>query len=478
MQIANVMPFRITRNIDVENAAEEEEDAEDLLEFIEEEIRKRKFAEIVRLEHGPCPDLWLLSFLKQELKLNDQDIYEFSWPMDYIFLKPITEINIPRLKQPLFQAYTAQEWTKEENPFDLIQRGDQLVHHPFESFSATVEKFIVQAVSDPQVVAIKMTLYRTDKNSSIVEALISAAKGGKQVVCVLELKARLDEEKNIEWAHKMEKAGVHVIYGVIGLKTHSKLTLIIRKEKEDFKAYLHIGTGNYHSQTARLYTDVSLFTCHKEISQDAIELFHFLTGRSQKKSYKHLLISPVQMEKKFLRLIKEEQDFPLAGKPAEIYVKVNNLEAPKIIKALYEASSKGVKIKLIVRGICCLRPGIKGLSENIEVKSILGQFLEHSRIFFFRSGQEDVLKSQFFIGSADWMKRNLHSRVELVTPVYDKKAIKELWNLLNILWGNESSSWRLNTDGSYLSPSNSDQPTIHSQLLKNFQTKIKNQSRL
>jgi len=478
MQIANVMTFRITRNIDTENAAEEEEDAEDLLEFIEEEIRKRKFAEIVRLEHGPCPDPWLLSFLKRELKLNDQDIYEFPWPMDYIFLKPITEINLPHLKQPPFQAYIAPQWIKEENPFDLIQKGDQLAHHPFENFSVTVEKFIVHAVSDPQVVAIKMTLYRTDKNSSIVEALISAAKAGKQVVCVLELKARLDEEKNIEWAHKMEKAGVHVIYGVIGLKTHSKLTLIIRKEKDDFKAYLHIGTGNYHSQTAKLYTDVSLFTCHKEIAQDAIELFHFLTGRSQKKSYKHLLISPAQMEKKFLRLIKEEQEFALAGKPAEIYVKVNNLEAPKIIKALYEASCKGVQIKLIIRGICCLRPGIKGLSENIEVKSILGRFLEHSRIFFFRSGQKNTLKSRFFIGSADWMKRNLYSRVELVTPVYDKKAIKELWNLLNILWKDESSSWRLSFDGSYLSHSNPNHPTVHSQLLTNFQIKIKNHSRL
>ena len=249
----------------------------------------------------------------------------------------------------------------------------------------------------------------------------------------------MDEERNIGWAHKMEKAGVHVVYGLMGLKTHSKLTLIVKKEKEDFKTYVHIGTGNYHSQTAKLYTDVSLFTCHSEIAQDAIELFHYLTGRSQKKSYKHLLVSPVQMEKKFLNLIQQEQEFALKGKPSEICVKVNNLEAPKIIKALYEASTKGVKIKLIVRGICCLRPGLKSLSENIEVKSILGRFLEHSRIFFFRAGQNDITKSRFFIGSSDWMRRNLYSRVELVSPVYDKKAMKELWRLLNILWQDESS---------------------------------------
>ncbi len=472
MKIAAVMPFRITRNIDIESALEEE-DAEDLLEFIEEEIRRRKFAEIVRLEHGPRPDPWLLSFLKQELKLNDQDVYEFPWPMEYIFLRPLAEMSALHLKYAPFKPYAGPQWAKEESLFDLIKREDQLAHHPFESFSATVGNFIAQAGSDPHVAAIKMTLYRTDKDSSIVKALISAAQAGKQVVCVLELKARLDEEKNIEWAHKMEKAGVHVVYGVMGLKTHAKLALVVRKEGENFKAYLHIGTGNYHAQTARLYTDISLFTCHKEITQDAVELFHFLTGRSRKKSYKHLLISPAQMEKKLLKLIKEEREFALAGQPAEICVKANNLEAPKLIKALYEASAGGVKIKLIVRGICCLRPGVRGLSENIEVKSILGRFLEHSRIFFFRSGQKDILRSRFFIGSADWMKRNLYSRVELVSPVYDKKAKKELWNLLSDLWSDKSSSWRLDAKGDWLGPLEPDRPTAHERLLKNFKKKIK-----
>lgn len=473
MKIASVMPFRITRNLDIENESEEEEDAEDLLEFIEEEIRRRKFAEIVRLEHGPHPDTWLLAFLKKNLKLDDQDVYELPWPLDYVFLKSIANIQEPKLKYSPFQSLVTPQWTAENNIFDLIKRGDLLVHHPFESFSATVEKFIVQAVHDPQVVAIKMTLYRTNEDSSIIEALILAAKKGKQVVCIVELKARLDEEKNIEWAHKMEKAGVHVVYGLIGLKTHSKLSLIIKKEKDNFKPYVHIGTGNYHSQTAKFYTDTSLFTCHKEIAQDAIELFHYLTGRSQKKTYKHLLVSPVQMEQKFLKLIRQEQKFALEGKPAEIFVKINNLEAPKIIKALYEASSKGVKIKLIVRGICCLRPGLKGLSENIEVKSILGRFLEHSRIFFFRGGQEDITKAHFFIGSSDWMKRNLYSRVELVSPVYDKKAIKELWKLLNILWKDKSSSWHLKADGSYLHPLKPEHLTVHDQLLENFNKKIK-----
>ena len=308
MHISAVMPFRITRNIDIENKSEEE-DAEDLLEFIEEEIRRRKFAEIVRLEHGPLVDPWLLSFLKKELNLSAQDIYQHPWPLDYVFLKAITQLKIPQLSYAPFPFQTAPQWLEKENPLDLIKKRDQLVHHPFESFSDTVEKFIISAVKDPQVLAIKMTLYRTDQNSSIVSALIQAAQRGKQVVCVLELKARLDEEKNIQWAYKMEKAGVHVVYGVIGLKTHAKLCLIIRKEKETFNAYLHTGTGNYHAQTAKLYTDLSLFTCHKEITQDAIELFHFLTGRSQKKSYKHLIISPVQMEKKIFTAHKARGGF-------------------------------------------------------------------------------------------------------------------------------------------------------------------------
>ena len=292
------------------------------------------------------------------------------------------------MKYPALKVFASKKWLKKESLFDLIKKEDQLVQHPFESFSETVESFISQSIYDPNVIAIKMTLYRTNENSFIVKSLIEAARQGKQVVCVLELKARLDEEKNIEWAYKMEKAGVHVVYGVSGLKTHLKMTLIIRKEQESFKTYLHIGTGNYHAQTAKLYTDISLFTCHKEIVQDAVELFHFLTGRSQKKSYKQLLISPIQMEENFLNLIKQEEKKAVEGKRAEIWIKINNLEAPEIIKALYSASSKGVKIKLIVRGICCLKPGVKGLSENIKVKSILGRFLEHSRIFFFRKGEK------------------------------------------------------------------------------------------
>ena len=471
VKIRGMMPFRIIRNIEIGSDLEEE-DAEDLLEFIEEEIRKRKFAEIVRLEHGPQPELWLLQFLKQELNLSQEDVYEHPAPLNSLFLNPISCVSKPNLKYPPLKIWTAPQW-EQDNVFDLIQKEDQLVHHPFESFSATVENFIFQAVLDPQVLAIKMTLYRTNRNSSIVKALIKAAREGKQVVCVLELKARLEEEKNIRWAQQMEKVGVHVIYGVSGLKTHSKLALIVRKEKETFQTYLHLSTGNYHSETAKLYTDLSLFTAHRGVGQDAIELFHFLTGHSRKKSYKHLIISPVEMEEKFLKLIKKEMEFAKKGRPAEIFVKVNNLEAPSLIKALYRASQAGVKIKLIVRGICCLKPGVKGLSENIEVKSLLGRFLEHSRIFFFRAGQEDVTKSLFFIGSADWMKRNLYSRVELVSPVYNKKAMKELWNLLNFLWEDKSSSWSLKSDGSYVRPPKESQKSFHERLLENFKKKIK-----
>ena len=472
MKISSVLPFRITRNIDIEND-QEEEDAEDLLEFVEDEIRRRKFAEIVRLEHGPQADSWLLNFLKKELKLSDQDIYELPYSIDQIFLKALTSQKSLELKYPAFKPLVMEKWIKNKDIFDLIKEEEQLVQHPFESFSGTVEKFITQSALDPNVIAIKMTLYRTNENSSIVKALIEAARQGKQVVCVLELKARLDEEKNIEWAHKMEKSGVHVVYGVLGLKTHLKMTLITRREQNVFKTYLHVGTGNYHAQTAKIYTDISLFTCHKEITQDAIELFHFLTGRSQKKSYKQLLVSPVQMEKKFLQLIKQEEVFAEKGGKAEIQVKINNLEAPKIIKALYSASSKGVKIKLIVRGICCLKPGVKALSENIQVKSILGRFLEHSRIFFFRNGKEDISKSLFFIGSSDWMKRNLYSRVEALSPVYSSQSKKELWNLLSSLWKDEASSWLLTSDGSYLFPKKPLDKSLHDKLLKNFMEKIK-----
>ena len=473
MKIASAFPFRITRNIDIENDYDEE-DAEDLLEFVEEEIRKRKFAEIVRLEHGPQADFWLLNFLKKELKLKDQDVYELPHSIDQIFLKALSNHQAPELRYKPSKPLLTEKWIKTKDLFELIKEEDQLVQHPFESFSETVEKFITQSAKDPNVIAIKMTLYRTNENSSIVKALIEAARQGKQVVCVLELKARMDEEKNIEWAYKMEKAGVDVVYGLLGLKTHLKMTLVTRKEQEVFNTYLHIGTGNYHAQTAQIYTDISLFTCHKEIAQDAIELFHFLTSRSQKKSYKHLLISPVQMEEKFLQLIQKEESFAAKGKKGEIQVKINNLEAPKIIKALYSASSKGVQIKLIVRGICCLKPRVKNLSENIQVKSILGRFLEHSRIFFFRNGAEDISNSLFFIGSSDWMKRNLYSRVEALSPIYQKKSKKELWNLLSLLWKDETSSWLLKADGSYSPPKQPSAESLQDKILKNFMKKIKN----
>ena len=298
---------------------------------------------------GPQADFWLLNFLKKELKLKDQDVYELPHSIDQIFLKALSNHQAPELKYKPSKPLLTEKWIKTKDLFALIKEEDQLVQHPFESFSETVEKFITQSAKDPNVIAIKMTLYRTNEQSSIVKALIEAARQGKQVVCVLELKARMDEEKNIEWAYKMEKAGVDVVYGLLGLKTHLKMSLVTRKEQEVFNTYLHIGTGNYHAQTAH-YTDISLFTCHKEIAQDAIELFHFLTSRSQKKYYKHLLISPAQMEEKFLQLIRKEESFAAKEKKGEIQVKINNLEAPKIIKALYSANSKGVQIKLIVRG--------------------------------------------------------------------------------------------------------------------------------
>ena len=463
--VESFMSFRITRNIDLDSEFDEEEDAEDLLEFVEEELAQRRFADIVRLQHEKDPDPWLLSFLKDELKLNDMDMYEMDKSLDYFSLKPFVALDLPHLKHPRKKP-VVPKWAKKDL-FEMIKKKDRLVHQPYESYSSTVESFVLKSASDPKVVAIKMTLYRTNENSNIVQALMLAARSGKQVVCILELKARLDEQKNIKWAHKMEKAGVHVVYGILGLKTHAKACLVVRKEDEGFQSYLHIGTGNYHAGNARLYTDFSFFTCEKEICKEATFFFHFLTGSSQKKDYKKLVPSPFLMEKTLLSLIEKEIEHAKKGLPSEIRIKVNNLEAPKIIKALYKASQEGVSIKLLVRGICCLRPGIKGLSENIKVKSIVGPLLEHSRIFYFRSGKKEAIDGFFFIGSADCMKRNLYYRIELLSPILRKQSRKRILGLLERMWEDKSSSFILDQKGNYLDPDRS-LPFFHDKLSESY----------
>jgi polyphosphate kinase len=448
MTIRNVMAFRVTRNIDFEAA--DEEGAEDLLELIEEEVRQRRFAEVVRLEHDPNPDPWLLQFLTEELDLGADETYESPVPLEFKNLRAVQELNISAHKFKPWTPVSLPQLTDESlNIFNVIRNGDLLVHHPYESFSSSVERLIQTAANDPHVVAIKMTLYRTSEESPIVHALIRAAEEGKQVVCLVELKARLDEERNIYWAQAMERAGVHVVYGIVGLKTHSKLTLIVRQEKDEFRSYAHIGTGNYHPQTAKSYTDMGLLTCRPEITSEIVELFHYLTGRSLKSDYKHLLVAPINLKGSFLEMINLEARAATEGRPSGIIAKINNLEDRNIIEALYEASRAGVPIQLIVRGFSCLRPQVPGLSDNIQVISIVGPFLEHSRIFYFRNGQSQEIDGRFFIGSADWMSRNLLGRVEVVTPVEDRQSREKIWEAFQIMLRDRRLTWDMDAGGDY-----------------------------
>ncbi|QNN24797.1 polyphosphate kinase 1 [Planctomycetales bacterium ZRK34] len=466
MEILRVMPFRITRNADIER---DEEDAEDLLEMIEEELRARRFAGVVRLEHGPDPDPWLLKFLVDELGLTDQDVYELPSLLDYTDLAPVADTPMPALK--------AEPWTPllpgpladtESDIFNVIRDGDLLVHHPYESFNASVERFVSSAATDPRVVGIKMTLYRTGDESPFIKTMIRAAEAGKQVVCLVEVKARFDEQRNIHVAQMLEKAGVHVVYGIVGLKTHTKTALVIRREPEGLRCYGHIGTGNYHTGTAKLYTDLGLFTANKAYTDDMVELFHYLTGRSLQRDYRKLLVAPVNMRQRFLDMIAREVEHHKAGRPARIVAKMNSLEDQKIIRSLYAASNMGLPIDLIVRGFCCLRPGVEGMSENIRVISVIGRFLEHSRIFYFRNGAEDPIDGEFYIGSADWMYRNLRNRVEAITPIEPPAMRQRLWQILQIMLGDHRQAWDMQPDASYIQrrPETEDQQLgTHAQLM-------------
>lgn len=454
MHVLDVMPFRLTRNADSDH---DQEDAEDLLEAIEEELRQRRFAEVVRLEHGPKPDPWMLKFLMEELEISEDDIYEVPALLDYTDLGVISDLNLPKLK---FENYTPTVLPAfaEDGPgmFNAIKMADQLVHNPYESFAASVEKLIRVASDDPKVLAIKMTLYRTGDNSPFIRSLIRAAEQGKQVVCLVELKARFDEERNIYWATELENAGVHVVYGVVGLKTHAKTALVVRQEQEGLRCYCHIGTGNYNVATSRFYTDLGLITAREEITADVVEFFHYLTGRSLKTNYQNLLIAPVNMFSKFKAMIEREAEHAKAGRPAQIIAKFNNFEENDIAVALYAASQKGVDIDLIVRGFCCLRPGVPGMSERVRVTSIIGRYLEHSRLFYFRNGAKDPVDGEFFIGSADWMYRNLHARVEAIVPILDRSLKEKCWEILQLCVKEQRQAWQMNSDGTYTRRSSND----------------------
>ncbi len=434
--------YRITRNADL---SLDEEGAEDLLEAIEESLKARKWGSAVRLEYESGIDKRLLGILRDELETSKVQEYEINTPIDLTFLMKLSNVEgYDDLKYKKFKPQFKREFVEEKDAFAAISKGDILLHHPYESFEHIVD-LIQQAAVDPNVLAIKQTLYRVSGNSSIVKALVDAAESGKQVTVLVELKARFDEENNINWAKRLEKAGCHVIYGLVGLKTHCKILLIVRREASVIKRYVHLGTGNYNDVTARLYTDMGLVTNNPYLGADASALFNMLSGRSEPREMHKIAFAPVNLRSKFLKLIKNEEENALQGKKAYIVAKMNSLVDKEIIEALYSASSTGVKIDLIIRGICCLKPGLKGISDNITVRSIVGRLLEHSRIFYFYADGEEKI----FLSSADWMNRNLDRRVEILFPLEDTITKLKVKDILNICLKDNVKARILNSDGIY-----------------------------
>ncbi|HST24535.1 MAG TPA: polyphosphate kinase 1 [Gaiellaceae bacterium] len=443
MKIEAFHVFRVTRDADIEIEVDE---AEDLLSALQTELlRRRRTPEAVRLEVNPTMPKELRSLLQRELDLKSQDVYVEDGLLDLGDLRALTDLRRPSLKAKPWIGVTqprlsALKGTR-PNIFEVLRAGDVLVHHPYDSFSTSVEEFVRQAADDRDVLAIKQTLYRTsDEESPIVQALVQAAETGKQVVALVELQARGDEEANIGWAGKLEQAGVHVVYGVVGLKTHAKTVLVVRAEGGQIRRYCHVGTGNYNPVTARVYEDVGLISCDPELTADVADLFNYLTGYSHQRSYRKVLVAPGTLRKRLLDLIREEAD---AGPGGRIVIKVNNLIDPAIIEGLYQASQAGVEIDLIVRSMCCLQPGVKGLSETIRVRSIVGRYLEHSRIFRFGSDGQ----ARYYIGSADLMQRNLDRRVECVAPVTDPELAARLEAILGVGLADDALAWELGLSG-------------------------------
>jgi len=444
-KIEQANTFRVTRDADIEIA---EDEAEDLLSELAEQIKYRRWGRAaVRLEVSTQMPEYLTNILMNSLELEPQDVYVFDRPFNLPDFMQLLKLDIRKLKDIPFATANIPNFISEEvSIFDAIKESNYLVHHPFDSFTTSTLKLISDAASDAFVKVIKITLYRTGLNSDIVEALKRAAENGKYVTAFVELKARFDEEKNIVWAKELEQAGVHVVYGVIGLKTHSKIAQIVRQEDGKLKTYLHLATGNYNQVTARLYTDIGYFTSNPEFADDSIHLFNYLTGYSYINKWKHLAVAPINLYETIVSKIKREIKNHTPENPGLIIAKINSLAHRNLIPLLYEASQAGVEIRLIVRGICCLRPEIPGVSDNIKVKSILGRFLEHSRIFYFKNGGDD----EFYLSSADWMSRNMHRRVEIMFPVLDEKSREELRHILDIYWADNLKSWTLQADGIYI----------------------------
>jgi polyphosphate kinase len=451
--------FRVTRDADLELR---ELEADDLMIALQEGLRKRRMGgEVVRLEVTDEMPQDVVDLLMEGMAVEAEDLYRVNGPLALDDLFGLMGVPLPQLKDEPQQARVAAPLARAqkalltdgsvaeeefESVFDVLRRGDVLVHHPYDLFPSSVEEFIMQAAEDPDVLAIKMTLYRVSKDSPVISSLITAAENGKQVMALVELKARFDEENNIQWARHLENAGVHVVYGVIGLKTHTKITLVLKREKEELRSYVHIGTGNYNSKTSRLYTDLGLLSARQDLGQDLVELFNYLTGFSKQQSFRKLLVAPVTLRSGMEALIRREIEHANAGRGGHIIAKMNSLVDPRLIALLYEASRAGVRVELVIRGICSLIPGLAGHSDNVTVISIIGRFLEHSRIFWFgNAGAAEV-----FIGSADWMGRNLDRRVEAVTPVEDTVLRERLEQLLRTYLDDNRGAWDMQSDGHFI----------------------------
>ncbi len=436
-------PYRIMRNADL---SIDEEDAADLLKEIEKQLKKRQWGQAIRLEVQGNIDKQLLKRLKSELNITDSDIYRIDGPLDLTFLmKLYGSFDYAKLKTPKYMPAPVPELMNGKNIFEAVREGDILLHHPYQTFDPVVD-FVRQAANDPGVLAIKQTLYRVSGNSPIVAALAAAAENGKQVSVLVELKARFDEENNIIWARKLEQAGCHVIYGLVGLKTHSKITLVVRREEDGIRRYVHLGTGNYNDSTAKLYCDMGLFTCSPAIGEDATAVFNMLSGYSEPVGWNKLSLAPLWLRDRFHYLVEREIRHAKEGQEAHIIAKMNSVCDKDIIELMYKASKAGVKIELIVRGICCLIPQLEGVSENITVRSIVGTFLEHSRIFYFENGGNP----EIYMASADWMSRNLDRRVEIMFPVEDAKLKKEVKHILDVQLADNVKAQLMQPDGSYV----------------------------
>jgi len=446
---AHPFPYISNLSLNLVVLVSDRETGEENISALQEELRKQKFGSVVRMEIANDVPSAIRQKLIEQLGITEADVYNIPGLIGLGDLMTLAFLPLPEHQDQPWKSVThprLKDSSNERNIFDIIREGDFLVHHPYQSFTTTVQRFIEESANDHKVLAIKQTLYRTSGDSPIVHALIRAAENGKQVAVLVELKARFDEANNILWARKLENAGVHVVYGLKNLKTHTKTALVVRQEGDHLVRYVHIGTGNYNPKTARFYSDLGIFSCRDDLGADLTDLFNYLTGYSRQREYRKLLVAPVNMRDRFLQLIHREIEHQKQGYPSYIIAKMNSLVDPEIISTLYEASQVGVNVDLIIRGICCLRPRVKGLSDRIRVISVIGRFLEHSRIFYFSNGGSE----EVYIGSADWMPRNLDARVEVITPVEEPSLVQELKQILEIVLADNRQTWDLHADGTYV----------------------------